>query len=216
MNRPLDQSRGYLGYLLDFLISLNVALIAKWQDGSRPVNPLTGLLGFHELEIKSAVNAFFKVHPHSNVGGYIAFLAVALLWTLFIFVVLRLASFSRLIKTVLRPVGGFISLAAIPGAWLLLPPVSRLGLPNPPHGLLTLELLVVVVIASLFVWRNWLVPSWLIVGLLVLHFVLWGWLLMGGPYFWLDPFYLIFPATGLASCLMCGLFYSKESAVGVV
>jgi len=215
MNR-LEQSSGYLGYLRDFLISLNVALIAKWQDGNRPVNPLTGLLGFHELEIKSAGNAFFKVHPHSNVGGYIAFLAVVLPWALFIFVVLRLASFSRLMKSVLRPVGGFISLAAIPVAWLFLPPISRLGLPIPPHGLLTLELLVVLVIASLFVWRNWIVPSWLTAGLLVLHFVLWGWLLMGGPYFWLDPFYLIFPAAGLTSCLVWGLFYANENAIRVV
>ena len=194
MNRLLEQSNGYLGYLLDFLISLNLGLITKWQDGSRPVNSLTGLLGgLHELEIKSAVNTFLKVHPHSNVGGYIAFLAVALLWTLFIFVVWRLASLSRLIKNALRPVGGFISLAAIPVAWLLLPPISNLGLPNPPHGLLTLELLIATVIAGLFVSRNWFVPSWLTVVLLVLHFALWGWLLMGGPYFWLGPFYLIFP-----------------------
>jgi hypothetical protein len=193
-------------YLCEALFSWNLALIAKLRADRIPFF----LLDFGQFEVQFWINRHLHLHPHSDIGGDSAFLIYALIWALFIFLVLRLFSGTRITSGFLRWAAGVFSLLALPVSWLYQGTAPTV--PDPPHVLLVLELLLATGSAILFLLSRRPFPMWSMIVILVPHFVLWGWLFLGGPYFWLAPFETIVPLAGFFSSLAWGLYVSHESA----
>jgi hypothetical protein len=196
-------------YAHAFLFSLNLALVFKLEGNQRP-NRFFSFFENGEASLQIKVNALLHLHPHNAVGANTAFLILALalaaLILLILTVLLRLPSFERLF----RSTAGAISLIALPVAWLC---VSQLlgvpaPLPNPPNVLLYAELIGAVATAILYLYAKWPAPAWLSVVLLGVHFGFWNWIVSGGPYFWRDPFRLVFPLVGLAATLLWAIYIS--------
>jgi hypothetical protein len=195
-------------FVPEFLLSLNLALIVEWADAQ------ASLSGATALSITSWINRSLHLHPHSNIGGYTSFYIIALAGGLAIFGVLRLLSLVPLIEKVILSVAGLVSLLALPCAWLsfryCFPGFFRgqAALPDPPHLWLFIELLASAAGALLFLRGKR--PGWIAGGgLLTAHFALWGWLFLGGPYFWLAPGRLIIPVVGFFSCIAWTSYLTK-------
>ncbi len=203
-NQPARENR--LRLVHEALFSLNIGLMTRWVMAQANYY-------LAELKIQLWVNRHLHLHPHSNVGGYGAFLTLALAMAFSIFLLLRLASHTLLAKELLRSAAGIVSLLTLPASWLY---VTRLypqppGLPYAPRVWLLVELAGAVAGAAVYLYAKWF-SAWLNVGLLVLHFGFWGWLFLGGLYFWLAPFQLVFPLAGLCSSLAWGLYVSRQRA----
>ena len=194
-----------LQLLHEFLFSVNIGLIARLA---------MAYANYYQTEaaLKLWFNRHLHLHPHSDVGGNAAFLLLALGITLGVFVVLRVFSRTFLSRAFLLYTAGIVSAVALPFSWLygayLHEPLP--GLPDPPHALLMLELVAVTICAILYLLAKWPLPKWGSVLLLILHYGFWGWLLLGGPYFWLGSFKLIFPLAGLCSSVTWGFYVSRQ------
>jgi len=204
---------GYLRRAHELLFSLNIALVAKLQGNQKP-NKLFSLWESGEASLQSRINAYLHLYPHHHVGSFTAFFIYALGPALCLFLLLRALSGTVLVGKFLRSVAGIVSLVFLPISWLCvaqLIPVSPL-LPNPPLALLASELLVVSALAVMYLYASWPLPAWWGVAILLVHFAFWDWLVSGGPYFWRDPFRLVFPLAGFFSTLVWGAYVSRHSA----
>lgn len=195
-----DQGRHdrYLEISHDFLFSLNIALLVRLVNAQTSLSTL-------EPDFTFRINAALGLNPHMYFGGYIAFFVLALGLASALYVLLWiLASF---VSTFFRSSYGFVSMTALPLTWLASTTIHQVlpGLPNPPRAWLLLELVAVVICSVLFLVRRWPLPDWASVALLAMHFVFWGWLFMGGIYFWLAPTKLVFPLVGFCSCIAWGI-----------
>jgi hypothetical protein len=192
----LSQNSDYR-YLHEFLFSLNIALVVRWKSAATSLSPL-------EPNLQFRINGALHLQPNSHFGGYAAFFALVLVVALSIFTVLRLFSRTRLAEEVLGSIAGPVSLVALPVCWLYVTylfPLPR-GLPNPPRAGLFIELAGATVCAVLYLWEKRPFLGWKEFALLLLHFCFWGWLFLGGFYFWRSPIKLIFPLAGFCSCLV--------------
>ena len=198
-----ERTIGVLDFSHDFLFCLNIALLVRLISVNHSLSSF-------EPNLKFRVNSALDLNSNSYVGGYIAFFVLAavlavvlcaLLWILMSFV-----------SSVFRLYYGFLSLIALPLIWLVTSSIHRIlpGLANPPHIWLFLELVAVVACSVLFFVRQWPFPAWASVALVAVHFVLWGWLLTGGIYFWLAPAKLIFPLASFASCIAWGIYLARR------
>jgi hypothetical protein len=209
-NQPLQTS--FLRRVHEFLFSLNLALVVMLEGNQKP-NRVFSLLESTELPLQLRINGSLHLYPHDRVGANIAFLTLALGLTVLIFLLLRASSTTSFVTEFLRSIAGFVSLLALPISWLFV--AHLLGPPfmtsNPPPALLLLELAVVIVCAILYAYGRWPIPAWFTIALLALHYTLWGWIVSGGPYFWHDPFTLIFPIAGFCSSTIWVLYASSLS-----
>ena len=198
----------YLRYVHEFLFSLNAGLVTRWLMAQANYAE-------SELTIKGWINRRLHLHPHSDIGGNVAFLVLALGVALGTFLLLRVLSRTAWLNHFLRSVTGIVSLVALPASWLYRAHVYRPvpGLPNPPHILLFLELAAATSCIVLYLYAKWPLPGWGSVALLILHFSLWGWLFLGGPYFWFDPLHSVFPLAGSCSVLAWALYVSQGRTV---
>jgi hypothetical protein len=191
-------------YLVEVLFSWNLALIVQWQTDRIPFS----ILDFGQFQVQFWINSHLHLHPHSYVGGDSAFLLYALAWALFIFLVLRLFSATSVGNGFIRWAAGVICLLALPVSWLY--EGTAPTLPDPPHFLLALELLLAIGSAILFLISRWPFRTWSTISILTVHFVLWGWLYLGGPYFWMSWLSTSVPVAGLAASLAWGFYVSNE------
>jgi hypothetical protein len=179
----------------ELLFSLNLALVLKLEGNQKP-NRLFSFLDFGEVSLQFKINGYLHLHPHHAVGANTAFLILALGPALLIFLVLRVLSRATIIEHLFRSAAGIVSLTALPIAWLVVTYV--LGVDSPIRvttSLFYLELCAVVLCAVLYVTAKWPAPKWLSFLLTALHFAFWSGV-VSGPYFWLAPFSVIFPAAG--------------------
>jgi hypothetical protein len=194
-----------LSSFAEFFLSLHVALLIRWEKAQTSFSHL-------ETGLEYRINSAFHLHPHSSVGGYVAFFAVSLMIAMAMFVVLRLVSATVLLRKVVRLMIGLAALGALPACLLYIQHI--LPVPGSPSTLSTLWLLLELagaITCSLFYMGGWWpAPAWTGILLLVLHFGLWGWLFLGGPYFWRAPFSLVFPLTGLCCSLAWGLYLAGD------
>ena len=210
MKKNQPTRTGYLRYAHEFLSSLNIALVANLQGNQKP-NKLFSFLDSAEFRMQLRINAYLHLHPHSHVGGYTAFFVLSLGLGLCIFLLLRISSNTFLAREFLRSGAGFMSLLALPISWFyviqVLGPVPfYLNLPRP---WLVSELILIVACAVLYLLEKWPLPKWSGVVLLALHFGFWGCVALG-PYFWHDPFWVIFPMAGFCSSLVWGHYVSHQ------
>ncbi len=201
----------YIRYAHEFLFSLNVALVAKLEGNQEP-NRLFSFFDSGEISLQSKINGFLHLHPHHAVGANTAFLILALGMALCIFLVLRIASRTRVTEQLVRTAAGIVSLLVLPIAWLSVTNLlgAASGLPNPSHPLLWLELLIVTVCAVLYLDARWPFPQWFGLLLLAVHFGFWNWIVSGGQYFWRDPFRLAFPLAGFAATVLWALYVANS------
>jgi hypothetical protein len=203
-----DRNDRYFRFAYEFLVSLNVALIIRWQSAQTSFSSLESNLQFW-------INGQLRLHPHSSIGKNSAFFLMALPLTLGIFVLLRLASVSPIVRKALYRINGAVSLLALPAGWLYVThnlPVLP-GMLDPPRAALFVELAAVVVCYIFYLKTKWQRPDWISFLLLILHFGFWGWLFLGGAYFWLAPFQLIFPIVGLCSCLAWAIYAGATTSL---
>jgi len=194
-----------LRYLHEFMFSFNIVLASILAQSNSSGFPL-------ETKLKYRINDYLHLHPHNNLGGDIAPIAVILAFTFLIFSLMRILSGTALASELLRPVAGATAVLAFPGCWLYeMHSYESPGAPNPPQILLTLELLAAGVYAMFHLYKKRRISPWVGVTLLVLHYGLWSWLFLGGLYFWRAPFLSILPLAGLCSSLVWGLYVSREA-----
>lgn len=195
----------YRRHAHEVLFSLNLSLVGLLTYSLNGTFDISTGLG-------RRLNTYAGLHLHSNLGPDIAFFALGLLLASSLFLILRLSSNTAVASGFLRWVAGFSSLLALPAHWLYSIHLSPQppGLPDPPPLWLVAELAAAAACAAVYVYARWPLPAWLNVGLLVLHFGFWGWLFLGGPYFWLAPFQSVFPLAGLCSALAWGLYVSRQ------
>ena len=214
MEKDQSNHANYLRYAHEFLFSLNVAFVARWANIRLP------LKGFYfwdglEYKLEFAIERYFYNYSHPNirfvpkdVEGHTAFLFLTLVAAVCIFLFLGIFSRTSLVREFLRSVAGFVSLLALPAFWLyftqLYPQFP--DLPNPPRAWLYLELAAAAAGALSFLRGKWPLRSWSGAALIILHHVFWGWLFLGGLYFWHAPFESLFPAVGLCASLAWGLY----------
>jgi hypothetical protein len=147
---------------------------------------------------------------HSNVGGNLAFLFLAIGLALCIFAVIRLLS-SIISNQVLILGVGILSILALPVCWLYLTysfgydPLRT----DPSKPLLLVELVVASVCTTLYFYRKWLLPEPSDIALAAIHYGLWGWVFFG-PFFWTGIRGLFFCFFGFASTLVW-CFYVKRT-----
>lgn len=201
MHKDLPVRGRRLRIVYEFLLSLNLGLLARWAMAQANY-------ASSEIRIKEWVNARLGLHPHSNIGGNTAFLLLALEVTLAVFLVLRVLSRTALSNQFLLVAGGILSMLSLPVSWFYRAYLYELlpGVPNPPHFWLYIELTAVVAFVMLYLLSNSPLPAWTAIGMVVFHFALWACLFpIGAP--WLDPLPSIFPLAGLCSSL-AWIFYS--------
>lgn len=189
----------YLRFVRDSLFSLNIALVIRLANAQTSLTSL-------EANLQFRINGAFGLNPHSNVGGNSAFFLVAFGLALGIFALVWAFSRTRFVGEALCSVSGAVSLVALPVGWLYVTHVFPVlpGLPNPPRAALLLELAAVIMCSVLYLRARWSYPTWSAILVLVLHFGLWGWLLLGGWDFWLAPIKLVFPFVSFCSCVAWG------------
>jgi hypothetical protein len=206
VEKNVEVSGGRLRHAHEILFCLNLALVFKLEGNQSP-NGFLSLLDFGEITLQSRINSYLHLHPHHAFGANTAFLLLVLVLASLMFVLLRVLLASSLIARVFNSVAGVISLVALAIGWLCV--AGRIGvtppLPNPPHWLLYLELVAVAGCAVLYFAGTWRIPVWLTIVLLALHFAYWGFIVSGGPYFWREPFRLVFPVAGFFATLFWGL-----------
>ena len=202
-------------YIHQILFCLNLALVLKLEGNQKP-NKFFSFFESGESPLKSKINASLQLHPHHSFGANLAFLLLALVITLLLFIVLRILLTSSFLKNVFQSTAGVISLIALPAGWLWVSRLIGIGepFPNGPRWALYLELSAVAACAVLYFAGKWVLPSWLTVTLLAVHFGCWDFLLSGGPYFWRDPFRLIFPLAGFFATFSWGIHLSPPRRVG--
>jgi hypothetical protein len=189
------------------LFSFNVGLLARWDMAQANY-------AWTELRLKDWINLRLHLHPHSDIGGDAAFLLLALEIAVVTLLGLRLLSKTGLSESTLFMAGGTIAFLALPASWFYRAHLYRPlpGLPDPPHIILFFEVVAATVCAHVFPRIKWPLSGWLHTAVVILHFALWGWLFLGGPYFWLAPFQSIFPLAGLCSCLPWVLYAARRGA----
>jgi hypothetical protein len=192
------------GRTAQFLSALNVTIVLKWISNHAPSHSF--LTFATEGEVQRYVNRVLQVGAHSQIGGWFSYLLVVTLIGLFIFTCIRLLARTDVGAAILFPITGIVSLVALPMGWLYVAVATPRdsGLPNIPLFIAILEILVVMAGWFLFIGEKQSLPKSVSLLLLLLHFVFWGWLSIGGLYFWLDPLRLIYPAAGIAACLAWG------------
>lgn len=205
MDKDSSPQTDYARYLHEFLFALNIALAFRLSSARTSFSS-------SESSLKWQINAALHLDAHSNVGGYTAFFALALVLALGIFALLRLCSHTFLAKEFLRSVAGIVSLVTLPASWLYVTHLSPVppALPNPPRAWLFVELAAAVTCSVLYLLSRWPFPRWSSVLLLALHLGFWTWLSLGGPYFWRAPVELIFPLVSFCACLAWGLYVARQ------
>jgi hypothetical protein len=204
-----------LGYANAFLFCWNIALASKWANAqSESLWPFSYFVHF-ETRVKYWVNGHLNLNPHSHVGGYSAFFGLAFGLALCFFLLLRVLWNTFLTRGILYILAGPLSLIVLPCYWLF---VQSLGPPRPWFSqvspiLLLIELAGAVGGAIGFLYHT--APMQrreciLLAGLTVFHFGFWFWVLFGGLTFWRAPAYLVFPASGLCSVIVWGVYVSQR------
>ena len=195
----------------ELLFCLNLALVLK-LEGNQKLSRLTPLLDFGESTIQLKVNHYLRLHPDDSFGANLAFLLLALVFAVLMFVLLRILLASSSIRRAFQAVAGVISLIALPLGWFWVAATVGISPPfsNPPHVLLYLELLAAAVCAGAYLIGKWPLPSWVTIALLTAHFAYWDFLVSGGPYFWRNPFRLLFPIVGFLAVLTWGMDVSRS------
>lgn len=201
-------------YIHEILFCLNLALVLKLEGNQKP-NKFFSFFESGESLLQSKINASLQLHPHHAFGANLAFLLLALVLASLLFVVVRVLITSSFLNNVFHSTAGVISLIALPAGWLWVSGLIGIGvpLPNPPRWALYLELSAVAACAVLYFAGKWVLPSWLTITLLAVHFGYWDFLVSRGPYFWRDPFRLIFPLTGFLATLVWGIHVSHPPQV---
>ena len=217
MEKNQSMRARYPRYLLEFLFSLNVALVGRWTEVRQPFR------GFYywdvlEYRLEFAIEKLVYNYSHPNtrfvpkdVEGHTAFLLLTLVTALCIFLIFRLASRTFWAKEFLRSVAGIVSLVAVPAFWLNITRVypQPPELPNPGRAWLFLELTLAIAAAVSYLLGKWSLPGWVGAVLIISHHVFWAWLFLGGVYFWYSPFEFLIPASGLFASLAWVLFVKK-------
>ena len=196
----------YWLYSYELLFSLNLALVLTWESAQTSASRTA-------LSLQGGINHLMRYPPQSPIGGYIAFTLLSVAQGFVIFLMLRLLSYATIVNRILLPITGIASLIVLPLSWLSFHRqfpgffVGPGALPDLPHWWLYIELVLCVILAALFL-RGWMpfLKGWAGVFLLLFHFIVWGWLFLGGTYFWLTPAKAFIVFTGFCSCLEWGQY----------
>ena len=193
INNPVNNN-----ILAEMLLSLHIALIARWERAQTSYSS-------SEAALKFRINGALGISGHSDIGGYVAFFALAVLYALAIFLLFRLLSRVAFLKEALRLVAAPVALGVLPTCFLYVEYIFPVFRPasSPSLPWLVLELAGAIGCCILYVWRRWQIASWLSFLLLTIHFVFWTWLFLGGPYIWRAPFELFFPISGYVCSYLC-------------
>ena len=194
------------------LFSLNVAALAMLAAEMKPNRYLSVLLS-GEANLKITLNHILAQHPHSNIGGNIAFLSMALIWAIPLFLLFQISVWETPSRWFFNYPAGVLSLIALPLVWLL----GRVYFTTNPDELVIhrylifLELLIALICGIAYAYGFFLTTGWITSGLLVLHFFFWCWVIFGSIRFWLDPFRLVFPLLSAIAAYAWGVLVSRHS-----
>ena len=193
-------------YTHEIFLSLNLGFMLKLAMSEEPRPSITW-----ESTMWPKLNSYLHLHPHDSLGFWIGFFAVALVLTLIIFLVLEtVLRFSGREDTILSA-AGISSLFLFP-TLCLYQNYYRNPVPTLPHpsGILLSVELAAILACSICYLQKWLGGPRIIILVILIHFAFWGWLYLGGAYFWRAPAQSVFPAIGLCSALAWVSYLYKE------
>jgi hypothetical protein len=191
-------------YTHKIFVSLNLGFILKLAMSEQP--------GFTwELTMWPKFNGYLQLHPHDPRGYWIGFFAVALVLSLIIFALLQ--TFLHIFNwgQAILSAAGISSLFALPILCLYQnyykSPVPTL--PHPPGVLLIIELAATLAYSVSYLFKRARGTRSMVLVILI-HFLFWAWLFLGGVYFWRAPAQSVFPTVGLCSALAWALYVHGE------
>ena len=190
-------------YLAEILFSFSSGLLLEWLQQATSLSPWN-------LRVQLWIARHLRFLPPHDVSSKVEFLDQAVAFSLCVFLVVRLLSIKAITARLSSKALAVISAVLFPACWLYVTHLSPQlpGLANPPRSLLLLEIAAVLLCSFTFLSSRRQMPTWAGVAIFLLHFSFWTWLFLGGPYFWRDPFKLMFPLTGLLSSL-AWMFYFR-------
>jgi hypothetical protein len=216
----MTASKYLLRLVHEFFFMFNLVLVARLTEGLRDFWPFRYLfMGSWETKLEFGIESdiFHRSHPNvpfasKDLPGHTAFLLVTLGIALAGAAILAFLSRTRFVKELLRSVAGLASVLMLPVSWLY---VTRLYpeysvLPSLARPWLYVELIVSATAIFVYVFAPRFLPDWSLVVLLLTHHLMWGWLFLGGPYFWRSPFLSLLPATGLCASIAWLVYISHQ------
>lgn len=194
-------------------------LVARLTEGIRDFWPFRYLgFGVWETRLEFAVESYIYHRSHPNVRfvpkdlmGHTAFLVAILAISLGGVVLLRLFSHTCLVRELLRSVAGLASILMLPICWLYYQkPYPSFEDVDALRPWLYFELVAIAGAVVVYAFVPRFLPAWSVVASLLMHYVLWGWLFLGGPYFWFASFQSVFPAAGLCASIAWFVYISYQ------
>jgi hypothetical protein len=150
-----------------------------------------------------------KVPKDSYTGEYFAFFVPALVLAFCLWLLLRLCCRVEFIREFLRSVAGIAALVAPPVWWLCFTYGANRRYGWTPFAATQFhEVVLVLALAMLYLYRNWPSSEWAAIAVLVLHYGFWFW--QFGPHFFFMGYGgPIAPAAGLCAGLAWLLYLGQ-------
>jgi hypothetical protein len=202
----------------EFFMMSNVVFLARLTQGLRDFRPFHYLFIPGETRLEWEIESYIYHRSYPNVRfvpkdppGHTAFLLATFAIALAGVMILELLPRTSLVRLFLRIVAGLTAVLMLP-ICLLYAGDSYLHFsesPNPTRPWLYLELAAIGIIVLLYALATQVVPKSILVALILMHQVLWGWL-CAGPYFWLVPFLSLVPALSLCASVCWLVHVSRQ------
>lgn len=203
-----NQSQG-IQYLHEAALSVNLAFALVAFAFLLDPRPVTSALFRMDRAIYRHLHLLppgVRVMKDTYTGGYFAFFIPAIALAVCSWLLLRTLSRTGLIRELLRSVAGIAALAMPPTWWLFdaYAAERRYGW-TPLAASQFYEVLLVLALATLYLFRNRPNSEWAVITVVVLHYGFWFW--QSGPH----PFFMgyggpVAPATGLCAGLAWVLY----------
>jgi hypothetical protein len=198
------------------LFALNLGFLARYER-DLTMGAHFGDFDFRwEALLRAHLNAQLHRSVNGRPGGWAAFAIVAAGFAVVIFAALEVLLRIPAARKYFGTVAGALSAVALPVLWLYNDAfVSAVpsGLPNPSHVGLWFEIAAVAGYFMLSGAPGARLPVWIDGGVLLVHFVFWGWLFLGGLHPWHPHFQSVFPALGFCSALAWVIWRPEGRAI---
>jgi hypothetical protein len=176
-----------------FLTTFNATLAVLWVQAQVSFSTF-------QTALQLRFNRMLQLRTDSDIGGNIAFFGLALILGLMGYSLLLVPAQRILSARFLATLCLLVSLFALPSAWAYVLQVRPFVPPVPVQLWFYIELAAVLTLGGVFVVSRRNYPVWIKFLVFSVHFGLWAWIFVGGPYFWRAASQFVLPLIGFVCC----------------
>jgi hypothetical protein len=176
-----------------FLSILNATLAVLWVQAQVSFSTF-------QPALQLRLNRMLRLRMDSDIGGNMAFFGLALILGLMGFFLLIVPAQRILSARFLATLSLLVSLFALPSAWAYVLQVRPFVPPVPVQLWFYIELAAVLTLGGLFAVSRRNYPVWIKFLVFSVHFGIWAWIFVGGPYFWRAASQFALPSIGFVCC----------------